>query len=66
MQLPAELSHLHSRAALLAAWDEVVWRGRTAYLEHYGFGKSRDSLVRDPRSGELCDCKSIAGAAYGH
>jgi hypothetical protein len=35
-------------------------------LEHYGFGKSRDFLVRDPRSGELCDSKAIAAAAYGH
>jgi len=64
--MPAELSHLQSRAAVQAALDEFVWRGRTAFLEHYGFGKSRDFLVRDPRSGELCDSKAIAGAAYGH
>jgi hypothetical protein len=35
-------------------------------LERYGFGKSRDFLVRDPHSGELCDSKAIVGVAYGH
>ncbi|WP_298829451.1 DUF3883 domain-containing protein [uncultured Piscinibacter sp.] len=60
------LSHLQSPAAVQAALDEFVATGRTAFLERYGFGKSRDFLVRDPRTGELCDSKAIVGAAYGH
>jgi hypothetical protein len=55
-----------SPAAVQAALDEFVRLGRTAFLQRYGFGKSRDFLVRDPRSSELCDSKAIAGAAYGH
>jgi hypothetical protein len=55
-----------SPAAVQAALDEFVRLGRTAFLQRYGFGKSRDFLVRDPLSGELCDSKAIVGAAYGH
>jgi hypothetical protein len=39
--------------------------GRTAFLARYGYGKSRDFLVRNPANGELCDSKAIVGAAYG-
>jgi hypothetical protein len=64
--MSAELSRLQSPLAVQAALDEFVRLGRTAFLKRYGFGKSRDFLVRDPHSGELCDSKAIAGAAYGH
>lgn len=46
--------------------DEFVRLGRSAFLQRYGFGKSRDFLVRDPHTGELCDSKAIVGAAYGY
>jgi hypothetical protein len=46
--------------------DEFVRLGRSEFLERYGFGKSRDFLVRDPHSGELCDSKAIVGVAYGY
>lgn len=46
--------------------EEFVRIGRTAFLKRYGFGKSRDYLVRDPRSGEMCDSKAVVGAAYGY
>ena len=59
------LSRLQSPASVQAALDEFVKLGRSAFLERYQFGKSRDYLVRDPRSGELCDSKAIVGAAYG-
>ncbi|KQW36576.1 DUF3883 domain-containing protein [Rhizobacter sp. Root404] len=59
------LSQLRSPASVQAALDEFVKLGRSAFLERYQFGKSRDYLVRDPRSGELCDSKAIVGAAYG-
>lgn len=39
--------------------------GRTEFLARYGFGKSRDFLVRDPKTGTDCDSKAIAGVAYG-
>lgn len=61
-----DLSRLQSPSAVQAALDECVRLGRKAFLERYGFGKARDYLVRDPRSGELCDSKAIVGAAYGH
>lgn len=58
-------SRLQSPAAIQAALNEFLKLGRSAFLERYEFGKSRDYLVRDPRSGELCDSKAIFGAAYG-
>jgi hypothetical protein len=64
--LPAELSRLRSPAAVQAALDEFARLGRTAFLERYGFGKSRDYLVRDPTTGMLCDSKAVIGAAYGY
>ncbi len=39
--------------------------GRTQFLARYGYGKSRDFLVRDPKTGTDCDSKAIAGVAFG-
>jgi len=64
--MSAELSHLQSPIAVQAALDEFVRLGRTAFLARYGFGESRDFLVRDPYSGELCDSKAVVGVAYRH
>jgi hypothetical protein len=47
------------------ALDEFSSLGRSAFLQRYGFGKSRDFLVLNPANGELCDSKAIVGAAYG-
>lgn len=47
------------------ALDEFSSLGRTLFLQRYGFGKSRDFLVRNPANGELCDSRAIVGAAYG-
>ena len=47
------------------ALDECSSLGRTGFLARYGFGKSRDFLVRNPANGELCDSKAIVGAAFG-
>jgi hypothetical protein len=47
------------------ALDEFSKLGRLAFLGRYGFGKSRDFLVRNPANGELCDSKAIVGAAFG-
>ncbi|MBY0240267.1 MAG: DUF3883 domain-containing protein [Burkholderiaceae bacterium] len=63
--MSAELARLHSPAAVQRALDEFSRLGRTGFLARYGFGKSRDFLVRDPVTGELCDSKAIAGVAYG-
>jgi hypothetical protein len=61
----SQLSQLRSPAAVQATIDEFVQLGRTRFLERYGFGKSRDFLVRDPKTGTDCDSKAIAGVAFG-
>lgn len=61
----SQLSKIRSPAAVQAAIDEFVQLGRTQFLERYGFGKSRDFLVRDPKTGTDCDSKAIAGVAFG-
>lgn len=60
-----QLSLLKSPAAVQAAMDEFSQLGRVAFLKRYGFGKSWDYLVRNPRTGELCDSKAIVGVAFG-
>ncbi len=61
----SQLSQLRSPAAVQAAIDEFVQLGRTKFLARYGFGRSRDFLVRDPKTDTDCDSKAIAGVAYG-
>ncbi len=63
--MSANLSRLQSPLAVQSALDEFSKIGRTAFLSRYGFGKSRDFLVRNPANGELCDSKAIVGAAFG-
>ncbi|MGV5527101.1 DUF3883 domain-containing protein [Pseudomonas sp. XP1] len=60
-----QLSLLKSPAAVQAAMDEFSRLGRVAFLKRYGFGKSRDYMVRNPRTGEPCDSKAIVGVAFG-
>ena len=64
--MSSTLNRLQSPLAVQAALDEFGGLGRTAFLERYGFGKSRDFLVRNPRTGELCDSKAVVGAAFGY
>lgn len=61
----SQLSKIRSPAAVQAAIDEFVQLGRTKFLERHGFGKSRDFLVRDRKTGTDCDSKAIAGVAFG-
>jgi hypothetical protein len=63
--MASELSRLRSPDSVQRALDEFAQLGRTAFLERYGFSKAKDYLVRNPRTGELCDSKAIVGAAYG-
>lgn len=63
--MASDLSRLQSTSAVQSALDEFSALGRTGFLARYGFGKSRDFLVRNSANGELCDSKAIAGAAYG-
>ncbi len=60
------LAKLQSRAAVEAAVAEFDRVGRVYFLEKYGFGKSREYMLRDPATGKLYDSKAIVGAAYGH
>ena len=63
--MASDLSRLQSPSAVQSALDEFSKLGRTAFLARYGFGKSRDFLVRNSANGELCDSKAIVGAAFG-
>jgi len=60
------LGKLHDPTAVTAAIDEFERLGRTSFLEKYGFGKSREYMLRDPSTGKLYDSKAIVGAAYGY
>ena len=60
------LAKLRSRAAVQAAIAEFDRVGRIYFLEKYGFGKSREYMLRDPATGKLYDSKAIVGAAYGY
>lgn len=64
--MSTELSRLESPSAVQAALDEFVRLGRIPFLSRYGFGKSRDFMVRDAHTGQLCDSKAIVGAAFGY
>lgn len=64
--MASDLSQLMSPAAVQAALDEFSRAGRSDFLKAYGFGKSRDYMVRNPATGDLCDSKAIVGAAYGN
>lgn len=64
--MSSRLSELQSPAAVQAALDEFAKLGRQAFLQRYGFGPSRDYMVRDPKTGDLCDSKAIVGAAFAH
>ena len=59
------LSDLTSREAVLATLDEFFLIGRDQFLSRYGFKRSRNYLVVDPRSGLEADSKAIAGVALG-
>lgn len=60
------ISKLKSSAAIAAAMKEFDEVGRTRFLEKYGFGKSREYMLRDPMTGRLYDSKAIVGAAFGY
>jgi len=49
----------------LAALDDFQRLGREAFLGRYGFGRSHDYFVIDPRTGVEADSKAIAGVAFG-
>ena len=60
------LSDLSSAAAVQAALDEFSQLGQSAFLSRHGFGKSRDFLVRNPRTGDWADSKAVAGVALAY
>lgn len=64
--MAVKLPHLQTPDLLQDALDEYVRCGSAAFLEHYGYGRSRDILVRDPKSDEECDSKAIPGETYGY
>jgi len=57
---------IHDPAHIRAAMEEYDRVGRTYFLEKYGFGKSREYMLRNTTTGNLYDSKAIVGAAYGY
>jgi len=53
-----------TRESVLAAIHEFDGVGRDAFLDQYGFGRSRNFLVL--HDGVAYDSKAICGAAHGH
>jgi hypothetical protein len=60
------ISKFDSPDAVVAVMKEFDLLGRTYFLEKYGFGKSREYMLRDPKTGKLYDSKAIFGVAYGY
>lgn len=60
------IQEIRDPAAIRAAMNEYDRVGRTYFLEKYGFGKSREYMLRDAATGRLYDSKAIVGAAYGY
>jgi Domain of unknown function (DUF3883) len=63
--MATKLSRIRSPNSVQQALNEFGRLGRAAFLASYGFGKSRDYLVRNPLTGEMCDSKAIVGVAFG-
>jgi hypothetical protein len=59
------LERLTDATAVEAAIAEFDRVGRTAFLAKYGFGRSREYMLRMP-SGAMYDSKAIVGAAFGY
>jgi len=57
------LSELTSRDAILSAIHEYDTLGQEAFLQKYGYGRSREYLLE--YDGKSYDSKAIVGAAYG-
>lgn len=62
--LPMSLAELTEPSAVELAMREYETLGRTAFLARYGFGRSREYMLRSP-TGQLYDSKAIVGAAFG-
>lgn len=60
------IHNLKDPQAVVAAIQEYDRLGRTAFLNKYGFGKSREYMLRDASTGKIYDSKAIVGAAYGY
>ncbi|MGC5805740.1 DUF3883 domain-containing protein [Ralstonia pseudosolanacearum] len=60
------IQQLKNPDSIKLALEEFDQLGRTAFLEKYGFGRSRDYMVRDVSTGNLYDSRAIIGAAYGY
>lgn len=60
------LAELTSSEAVQAALDEFTRLGQRAFLASYGFGRSRDYVVLNPKTGGWADSKAIAGVALAY
>src|SRR5690349_11631379 len=58
------LADLTSRTAILEAIREYDQIGQDAFLQKYGFGRSRDYIVL--HDGKTSDSKALLGAAHAY
>lgn len=61
--MEVSLAQLTSADAVQSALDEFSRKGQAAFLREHGFGRSREYVVRNPRTGDWADSKAIAGVA---
>lgn len=61
--MPSLVSELTDPKAVIAAMDEYDELGQDAFLERYGYGRSRRYLLR--HDGREYDIKAIVGVAFG-
>lgn len=64
--MEVSLAQLTRADAVQSALDEFSRKGQAAFLREHGFGRSREYLVRNPRTGDWADSKAIAGVALGY
>lgn len=60
---PQKFSDPEAVRIAVREFDEL---GRTAFLEKYGFARSKSYMLRDESTGNLYDARAVLGAAYGY
>ena len=61
-----KLTDLTSAEAVQLALDEFSRKRQKSFLRDHGFGKAKDCLVRNARTGDWADSMAIVGVALGY
>jgi hypothetical protein len=62
--MDSELFRLQGSSAVQEALAGFSRPGRSAFIERYGFGKFSNFLVRNYRSGDLCNSEALVCSAF--